>query len=41
VPTTYYAPHHVPSDFTDLQIGVCTGPSARWPALWPHLKHYD
>ena len=39
--TTYYAPYHVPSDFTGLQIGVCTGPSAGWPALWPHLKHYD
>ena len=30
----------VPGDFTGLQIGVCTGPSAHWPALWPHLKHY-
>ena len=39
--TTYDAPYHVPSDFTDLRIGVCTGPSAGWPALWPHLKHYD
>jgi len=39
--TTYYAPQHVPSDFSGLQIGVCTGPSAGWPALWPHLKHYD
>jgi hypothetical protein len=24
-----------------LQIGECTGPSAGWAALWPHLKHYD
>jgi len=39
--TTYYTPDHVPSDYTGLQIGVCTGPSAGWPALWPHLKHYD
>jgi hypothetical protein len=28
-------------DFTDLQIGVCTGPVASWRVLWPHLKHYD
>jgi hypothetical protein len=39
--TTYTTPDQVPSDFTGLQIGVCTGPSAGWPALWPHLKHYD
>ncbi len=39
--TTYNTPDRVPSDFTGLQIGVCTGPSAGWPALWPHLKHYD
>ena len=39
--TTYNTPDHVPSDFTGLQIGVCTGPSAGWPALWPHLRHYD
>jgi 4-amino-4-deoxy-L-arabinose transferase-like glycosyltransferase len=38
--TTYNPPYHVPSDFTDLQIGVCTGPSAGWPALWPHLQNY-
>jgi 4-amino-4-deoxy-L-arabinose transferase-like glycosyltransferase len=38
---TWYAPDRVPSDFTGLQIGVCTGPVAGWPALWPHLKHYD
>ncbi len=23
-----------------VQIGVCTGPVAGWPALWPHLRHY-
>jgi 4-amino-4-deoxy-L-arabinose transferase-like glycosyltransferase len=39
--TTYHAPYHVQNDFTGLQIGVCTGPSAGWRALWPHLKHYD
>jgi 4-amino-4-deoxy-L-arabinose transferase-like glycosyltransferase len=39
--TTYYAPDHVQNDWTGLQIGVCTGPVAGWPALWPHLRHYD
>jgi hypothetical protein len=39
--TTYYAPYHVQNGFTDLQIGVCTGPVAGWRTLWPHLKHYD
>jgi Dolichyl-phosphate-mannose-protein mannosyltransferase len=38
--TTYHAPYHVNNDWTGLQIGVCTGPHAGWPALWPHLKHY-
>jgi hypothetical protein len=38
--TTYYAPYHVHNDWTGLQIGVCTGPVASWPTLWPHLKHY-
>ena len=38
--TTHDAPYHVRNDWTDLQIGVCTGPHASWPALWPHLKHY-
>ena len=38
--TTYYAPDHVKNDWTDIQIGVCTGPVASWPTLWPHLKHY-
>jgi hypothetical protein len=38
--TTYYAPYHVQNDWTDLQIGVCTGPVASWRTLWPHLKHY-
>jgi hypothetical protein len=39
--TTYYAPYHVQNDWTGLQIGVCTGPVASWPTLWPHLKHYE
>ena len=38
--TSYYAPYHVPSDFTGLDIGVCTGPVAGWPALWPRLQNY-
>jgi 4-amino-4-deoxy-L-arabinose transferase-like glycosyltransferase len=38
--TTYNAPYHVQNDWTDLQIGVCTGPVVGWPALWPHLRHY-
>jgi 4-amino-4-deoxy-L-arabinose transferase-like glycosyltransferase len=37
---SYYAPYQVPSDFTGLDIGVCTGPVAGWPALWPHLQNY-
>ena len=24
--TTYYAPYHMNNDWTDLQIGLCTGP---------------
>jgi hypothetical protein len=38
--TTYYAPYHVQNDWTDVQIGICTGPVASWRTLWPHLKHY-
>ena len=38
--TTYYSPHDVQNDWTDIQIGVCTGPVARWRTLWPHLRHY-
>ena len=38
--TTHYAPYHVSNDWTDLQIGVCTGPHASWRTLWPQLKHY-
>jgi Dolichyl-phosphate-mannose-protein mannosyltransferase len=38
--TTYYAPYHVHNDWTDIPIGVCTGPTASWHTLWPHLRHY-
>jgi len=38
--TRYYTPYHVPSDFTGLDIGVCTGPVGGWRALWPHLQNY-
>jgi len=38
--TTYHAPYHVHNDWTDIQIGLCTGPAASWRTLWPHLKHY-
>ena len=34
-------PDHVISDWNNTPIGVCTGPTASWQALWPHLKHYD
>jgi hypothetical protein len=30
----------VQNDWTDLQIGICTGPAASWHTLWPHLKYY-
>jgi 4-amino-4-deoxy-L-arabinose transferase-like glycosyltransferase len=38
--STYQAPYRVQNDWTGLQISVCTGADASWPALWPHLKHY-
>ena len=34
-------PDQVQSDWNNTPIGVCTGPTASWQALWPHLKHYD
>jgi len=37
---TYNPPYHVQNDWTDIQIGVCTGPVASWRTLWPHLKYY-
>lgn len=39
--TTYHAPYQVRNNWTDLQIGVCTGPVAGWQAIWPHLKRYE
>lgn len=39
--TTYHAPYQVDNDWTDLQIGVCTGPVASWSTIWPHLKRYE
>jgi len=38
--TTFNPPYHVQNDWTDIQIGLCTGPSATWSTLWPHLKYY-
>jgi 4-amino-4-deoxy-L-arabinose transferase-like glycosyltransferase len=37
----YNPPDQVKNDWNDLTIGVCTGPSASWKTLWPHMKHYD
>jgi hypothetical protein len=37
---TYNPPYHVQNDWTDIQIGVCTGPTASWATLWPRLKLY-
>jgi hypothetical protein len=39
--TTYNPPYHVQNAYNGMQIGVCTGPKAGLPALWPHLTHYD
>lgn len=39
--TTYRTPYHVPSDYSDVPIGVCTDPRGDWRTLWPHLIHYD
>jgi hypothetical protein len=38
---TYNPPFKVQSDWNNLAIGVCTGPTASWQSLWPHLRHYD
>jgi len=38
--TTYNPPQHVQNDWTDIQLGICSGPLASWHALWPRLKHY-
>jgi hypothetical protein len=37
----YNPPDQVKNDWNDLPVGVCTGPSASWKALWPRLRHYD
>jgi 4-amino-4-deoxy-L-arabinose transferase-like glycosyltransferase len=34
-------PAKVQSDWNNIPIGVCTGPTASWTTLWPRLKHYD
>jgi hypothetical protein len=39
--TSYTWPDRVPSDYTGLDVGLCTGPVAPWPVIWPHLRHYD
>ena len=39
--TVFNPPDQVKSDWNDIEVGVCTGPSAPWRTLWPHLKHYD
>lgn len=38
---TFNPPYHVQSDWNNIPIGVCAGPSASWRALWPHLLHYN
>jgi hypothetical protein len=38
---TFNPPDQVQSDWNNLPIGVCTGPSASWQSLWPSLRHYD
>jgi Dolichyl-phosphate-mannose-protein mannosyltransferase len=37
----YNPPDQVKNDWNNLAIGVCTGPTGSWKALWPHMKHYD
>jgi hypothetical protein len=38
---TVNPPYDVRSDWNDIPIGVCTGPTTGWGALWARLKHYD
>ncbi|HEY2792584.1 MAG TPA: glycosyltransferase family 39 protein [Micromonosporaceae bacterium] len=38
---TVNAPYQVSNDFTGLDLSLCTGPTADWTDLWPHLKHDD
>jgi hypothetical protein len=33
-------PYQVRNDWTNIGIGVCTGPVASWSKLWPRLRHY-
>jgi 4-amino-4-deoxy-L-arabinose transferase-like glycosyltransferase len=37
---TWNPPYDVRNDWTGIQIGVCTGPTASWRTLWPRLRHY-
>ena len=37
---TYHAPYRIQNDWTDITIGLCTGPVGNWRALWPKLKFY-
>jgi 4-amino-4-deoxy-L-arabinose transferase-like glycosyltransferase len=39
--SSYAWPDRVPSDYSGLDVGVCTGPVAPWPVIWPHLRRYD
>ncbi len=38
--TTVNPPYRVRNDWTDIQIGLCTGPTASWGVLWPRLRLY-
>nr|BFE57536.1 glycosyltransferase family 39 protein [Dactylosporangium thailandense] len=38
---TFVTPYEVDNDFNHLDLSLCTGPTAAWPALWPHLTHDD
>jgi hypothetical protein len=39
--TVFNPPDGIQSDWNNIPISVCTGPTATWQSLWPHLKHYD
>jgi 4-amino-4-deoxy-L-arabinose transferase-like glycosyltransferase len=39
--TVFNPPAGVQSDWNDIPISICTGPTATWQSLWPHLRHYD
>lgn len=38
---TFVAPYRVDNDFNHLDLSLCTGPTAGWAGLWPHLTHDD